>query len=1151
MLSAFTARSIIELKQRDKSKIETILAYGDRVLVGLNTGSLRVYRLNDLEPPSQIQAQPTNGSSASQTDAAPHGFDAASQQAPAPSKPAAKKPTDLLREVEKFSNRAIEQLAIIKEANTLVSLSNYAISLHDLQSYEPVDGCAPLPRTKNASCFAVTSNIVRDSETGIPEIISRMAVAVKRRLLLWRWHESELAPDVGEVVLAEAIRTVTWASATKVVCGMNSGYVLVDVVSHEVEDVVAPGAIAGGQGNRFGAMSSAGMGYMGLGGYVPRPLATKLADGQMLLAKDINTLFITDEGKPLPNKRQIPWQSAPESVGYSYPYILALQPPAKGTLEVRNPDTLSLLQNISLPGAASLHFPPPTVSLAHAGKGFHISSERAVWKMDATDYDSQIEELVSSEKYDEAISVLGMLEDALLKDKTQTMREVKMQKAEVLFRKKKYRESMDLFNEDAVHAPPERVLRLFPKSIAGELSAHSEDKDTDSESEPDETNEKSSEPHDGEHTRKDTDAASSAAEETLSPATMGAGFARMLLGHRSKPKDPDTASLDSSAKRGVDNDDAVSVKSKSSKAGDDSNTLEGKDLKEAVLELRGFLAGTRARLQRVLDPVSGKLKTKMSQSDSSEEALKSLISTTGGRDESDDVLEQQLQGTFKIVDTCLFRAYMFSAPTLASSLFRIPNFCDPDVVNEKLVEHDRYNELVDFFYGKRLHRQALELLKRFGEGEEPDERAPSLHGPARTVGYLQNLPPEMIDLILEFSEWALRRAPDLAMEIFLGDTENAETLPRERVVRFLDAIDTRLEVTYLEHIINELNDLTPEYHERLVDLLVKQLKGADPRDGRDAEWEKDMNRLLGFLKESRQYSLTRAFTLLKGDDPAFYEAQAIVLSNMGEDRQALMIYVFKLQDYHKAEEYCNRVHLSKETTTPRPPSSGATGPAGAFKAQKPSPVYEDKNEDSGPSIYQTLLSLYLNPPPPHKPNLPPALSLLSKHGSRLPAASTLSLIPDMLPVSDLESYFQGRIRSANSAVNASRIIAGLRQTELVASQALLLLGDGVPGGQGGRNRRVIISDERVCGVCHKRLGGSVVAALPDNSVVHYGCLNRSQRAFSSAATGVGSGEGMGMSESVRKASTWSNAPVSTTTGPWKTGRSGGGWGTSPRAGFDG
>lgn len=29
MLSAFTARPIIELKQRDKTKIETILAYGN------------------------------------------------------------------------------------------------------------------------------------------------------------------------------------------------------------------------------------------------------------------------------------------------------------------------------------------------------------------------------------------------------------------------------------------------------------------------------------------------------------------------------------------------------------------------------------------------------------------------------------------------------------------------------------------------------------------------------------------------------------------------------------------------------------------------------------------------------------------------------------------------------------------------------------------------------------------------------------------------------------------------------------------------------------------------------------------------------------------------------------------------------------------
>ncbi|KAK4165009.1 vacuolar morphogenesis protein 6 [Cladorrhinum sp. PSN259] len=1082
MLSAFTARPIIELKPRDKSKIECILAHGDRVFVGLNTGSLRIYRVNETPPPP---SPPSNGNIPG------HDHDDDSTA----TKTQTKKATDLLREEEKFSTRAIEQLAIIKEANILVSLSAYNVSLHDLGTFEPLE--APLPRTKNATTFAVTSNVVMDPATGIPEIISRLAVAVKRRLLLWSWHESELSQDVSEIILPEAIRSITWANATQVVCGMNGGFVIVDVETAKIEDIVAPSGVGAPGGQvRFGAASAVGMGYM-LGGYMPKPLSAKLAEGELLLAKDINTLFINDKGKAL-EKRQIPWQAAPEGIGYSYPYILALQAPAKGSLEVRNPDTLSLLQALSLPGAAALHFPPPTVSVAHTGKGFHVLSDRVVWKMDSTDYDSQIDELVKGGKLDEAISILGMLEDALLKNKTETMREIKMMKAEGLFKQKRYRESMDLFNEEDVNAPPERVLKLFPKIIAGELSGieeepHNDDSDRESS-----------------HGGGDEEAKPEQQQQTdivSSPQKGGGiGFTKYLMGHR-KALNPETASI-ASSRRSQDGD-AQSIRGRSS----EDHGQDEKELKASVSELLSYLAGARTRLARVIDPATGKLKPRKTQSGSTEEAFKSLLLSPN--DEDDDQLEKELQHTYRIIDTTLFRAYMYSRPTLASSLFRIPNFCDPDVVNESLVEHNRFNELVDFFCGKKLHTQALKLLRKFGSPDFPDPAAPSLHGPQRTVIYLQGLPPEMIDVILEFSEWTLRKDPKLGMDVFLADSENAETLPRDQVIKFLDSIDPALEIQYLEHIVNEWNDLTPDFHNRLVELFVRQLKenkGAAMRAGY-------MERLVRFLRESRQYSLGRALGLIPKDDPNFYEAQAVVLSNMGQHRQALVIYVFKMKDYAKAEEYCNFIHKTQEpgaqiTQLASPTLSAQLSPSiqMAQYASPPSTSAQDTSfggpdqskddpEDAQLSIYHTLLSLYLTPPHPYQPNLEPALDLLSKHGSRLPATSTLKLVPDDLPIAQLESYFRGRMRSANSTVNETRIVAGLRKTSLLASNALLFLGDGVPGGQGGRNRRVVISDERICGTCHKRLGSSVIAVLPDNKVIHYGCLGRGGATAASTAGG--------------------------------------------------
>ncbi|ERF73382.1 hypothetical protein EPUS_07216 [Endocarpon pusillum Z07020] len=1035
MLSAFTARPIVELRQRDKSKIESILAYGDRLLVGLNSGTLRVYRINEAGPGPTPEFQGSGD---------PQGADGAEPEA------SKQKIAELLREKDKFSKHKIEQLAIIKEASILVSLSNGYVSIHDLQSYVLQE---QLTKTRGASAFAVTSNIVKDPSTGVPSIVSRLAVAVKRRLLLWSWQDMELEEGTTEIALVSSIRTLTWASGRKIVAGLNSSYVMVDIETQEVKSIFGPGSIGGDpsqEGGRLGGMGVGTMSYIGMGAMIPKPLATPLGEGEVLLAKDINTHFIDREGESL-GRRQIPWRVAPEAVGYSYPYLLALQEASRGTLEVRNPVTLTLLQSISLPGANLLHVAQPNISLAHAGKGFLVASERTIWRMGALDYDSQIDALVDGDNLDEAISLLGILEDALLHDKEGRLREIKMRKAQRLFDSKLFQDSLDLFTE--VAAPPERVIKLYPRIIAGDLAEAKEE------------------------TAKDTPHA-----EPVIPVrrilSRGHTKTDSSVGSTKSPRKPtNNPSTPQKKEQSDDRSEAASVYAEPEPIST-SEAYSERELKTAARALQGFLADVRRRLkpffnddQTLKDASAVQILYRDANSEKTLEHLLGLSSL-----ENVD-REQRLREVATLVDTTLFRTHMYATPFLVGSLFRIPNYCDPDVVMEKLEETGRYNDLIEFLFGKRLHRQALERLQKFGQAKEGTEGAVQLRGPSRTVSYLQNLSPEHIDLILEFAEWPLRAAPELGMQIFTADTENAETLPREKVLHFLEKIDTSFALRYLEHVIDELNDQTADLHQRLLTLYFDRLKQTSMTT---AEKNEVNAKFLTLLRTSTQYSPARLLGTLPRDDPTFYEARALVFSKMGQHKQALEIYVFKLRDAAKAEEYCNHVHLTEDTVaTTLPPSrrKSTTDP-----------------ESEQPSIYHTLLGLYLSPPKGEEKMWGPAIEILARHGARLPASSTLELIPESLPVKELEFYFRGRIRAANSIVSESQVVAGLRKVEAIRLQAALLLGEGTAGekARGGRGRRVRVDEERVCGVCYKRLGGSVISVFPDNSVVHLGCATRKQ-----------------------------------------------------------
>ncbi len=55
------------------------------------------------------------------------------------------------------------------------------------------------------------------------------------------------------------------------------------------------------------------------------------------------------------------------------------------------------------------------------------------------------------------------------------------------------------------------------------------------------------------------------------------------------------------------------------------------------------------------------------------------------------------------------------------------------------------------------------------------------------------------------------------------------------------------------------------------------------------------------VRGAKQF-IRNSVLMLGNIDPSFYEALAVIFSNMGQHRQALDIYVFKLKDFDKAEE---------------------------------------------------------------------------------------------------------------------------------------------------------------------------------------------------------------------------------------------------------
>lgn len=167
-----------------------------------------------------------------------------------------------------------------------------------------------------------------------------------------------------------------------------------------------------------------------------------------------------------------------------------------------------------------------------------------------------------------------------------------------------------------------------------------------------------------------------------------------------------------------------------------------------------------------------------------------------------------------------------------------------------------------------------------------------------TVRYLQKLGTEHVDLIFDTSNWVFQAHPKAAIDIFVADLEEVESLPRHRTMHHLDGISRQACVTYLEHIIHQLGEEGPEFHEKLIELYLAevQAQGLGAKDKGAGPYRK----LLEFLEASTAYRADRMLGRLPSED--LYEVRAILLGRLGRHEGALQIYVYQLEDHRTAEE---------------------------------------------------------------------------------------------------------------------------------------------------------------------------------------------------------------------------------------------------------
>uniref|UniRef100_A0A3Q3PYC2 CNH domain-containing protein n=1 Tax=Monopterus albus TaxID=43700 RepID=A0A3Q3PYC2_MONAL len=462
-------------------------------------------------------------------------------------------------------------------------------------------------------------------------------------------------------------------------------------------------------------------------------------------------------------------------------------------------------------------------------------------------------------------------------------------------------------------------------------------------------------------------------------------------------------------------------------------TLSGAELEKAHLALIDYLTQKRSHLVKQLNDSDPSTTSPLMEGTPTIKSRKKLL---------------------QIIDTTLLKCYLHTNVALVSPLLRLENnHCHIEESEYVLKKAHKYSELIILYEKKGLHRKALQVLL-----DQSTKANSPLKGHERTVQYLQRLGLENLGIIFEFSPWVLKINPEDGLKIFTEDLTEVETLPRDKVLNFLKDGFKDLAIPYLEHIIYMWEEKGPEFHNVLIQLylekvqvLMKEYLNSLPEAVAAGKEEGDLgkyrDKLLSFLDISISYEPSTLIVDFPFD--GLLEERALLLGRMGMHEQALFIYVHILKDTRMAED-------------------------SIFSLQ----------------VYLSLLRMYLSPPDVHclgpiqmelsepEANLQAALQVLELHHTKLNTTKAINLLPANTQIREIRVFLESVLEEKAQRKRCNQVLKSLLQAEFLRVQEDRIFHQQV---------KCVITEEKTCRVCKKKIGNSAFARYPNGVVVHYFC----------------------------------------------------------------